>query len=872
MPNPPKPGQKPDLNPQQVNEPVPMHDAAEAQVTARAGTQVPGKRPANGKMPTQQPGKPVFVQRVVSGETFTVLAASRLELEDEFAGLYYTGNAPERVILMPPFEPKVLASMIMQNNVLAQCIEAMEVNIDGTGFELVPAEEPDPEEKRRAAAEAAEQAAAASGQLPQPGAKPMVPEQPPQGGEKTLTEQDSQTQPASDNPDGNLPPWMAKKAPFDRNAKRPTDNDPLNPTAPPKPQPLHDLARESQNGMVPGQQPNNPESADGYNNGKLQPTGHGQPVDGKPVDGTPTNAGVTRPEEQAREAGTPHEEIADPMKSMGGTGMAEDGEMDPEERKRIKAFFDQPYPNLSFVGIRRKLRRQMESIGYAFLEVLRNAKGDLVGLRNVETYNTRMVKLDEPVLVKKTVVRDGEEHELQMWDRERRFMQSVPGHPNQWTYFREYGSTRQVDRKTGYWESETNPVAADRRGGELMVFGVIPDSTSPYFLPRWINQMPSVVGSRKAEENNLDLLDAGGLPPAMIFVQGGTLGKQTADELRAYVSGKSKNRNRAVVCEVMSNSGSFDGAQTPPQVKVERFGSEKVNDSMFREYDKNTLEHVRTGFRLPPLFLGLAQDYNFATAYTAYMVAEAQVFQPERQKFDEYINATLMRELGAKTCKFRSLPMTLKNVEVQLQAMQLVAQTVDQAGMVDEVNKIAGTSLEFTQPPAPPAPMVPVDEHGAPMELPSDHPAINGDKNPFESKDKGKRPTIDRTPAPPVMPGTQMGQGPLPGERGAKVPKPNGASGPPSPGVATMPTPGNRIFPNNMQGFNRKSARELLTLVQKYLKAEGLTTKKFDFTEAEKARVYAEVDALSEADSQAFFELVSMTVYKTPKHADLCQH
>jgi capsid portal protein len=52
--------------------------------------------------------------------------------------------------------------------------------------------------------------------------------------------------------------------------------------------------------------------------------------------------------------------------------------------------------------------------------------------------------------------------------------------------------------------------------------------------------------------------------------------------------------------------------------------------------------------RLPPLFLGYAADYNFATAQTSYMVAEARVFEPERTEFDDLMNKTIIKELGSR--------------------------------------------------------------------------------------------------------------------------------------------------------------------------------------------------------------------------------
>jgi hypothetical protein len=300
-----------------------------------------------------------------------------------------------------------------------------------------------------------------------------------------------------------------------------------------------------------------------------------------------------------------------------------------------------------------------------------------------------------------------------------------------------------------------------------------------------------------------------------------------------------------VVVEVMPNSGSFDGTTSIPQVKVERFGSEKINDSLYSQYDKTCGEHIRMGFRLPPLFLGLPENYNFATAYTAYMIAEAQVFQPERQRFDEVINATLMKELGAKTCKFRSLPLTLKNVEVQIQALGLVSGQVDGAGLVDEVNKLAGLSLEYKEPPAPP------------MGMPGGPPQLDEEGNPIQPEEGG-----------------------APGEEAGKVPPqfqkkdPNSLSGgQPQPG-GNMPAvekkPGLGLSGGGGLGLKLKSdGMELVRLAKAYLRAEGLLAAKFEMSEETKDRVYKQVAELDEAQAAQFYEMVATMTLGNPGGANL---
>ena len=441
-----------------------------------------------------------FVQKSIGGDTYLVMAASQIQLEDEFASLYFTTQNQSNIFLMPPFDPIVLKNLVQTNNILNQCVEVMEVNIDGTGHEFVASK--DAQNKLDAK-------------------------------KKALKEKKKQDD-------------------FKQKLQQHTDTVKAQATPP-----------------------------------KIDPT------TGSPI---PAASPPPPPPEP------PEEDLGDGI--------------DDKERAIAESFFTEPYPGLSFIKMRRKLRREMEGVGYGFLEVLRNPVGEVVAMRNIETHNVRLVKLDAPVMVTKTLRRAGQDVELNLWVRERRFAQRVA--LKQLVYYKEFGASREVNRNNGQWEvlkaedgKPINPVMPADRGTELLMFGVHPDVQTAYYLPRWINQMPSVVGSRKAEEQNLEFFDAGGMPPAIIFVQGGVLAKDAADQLRNYLSGKNKHKYRAVVVEAQSSSGSLEAAGSV-QVKVERFGAEKANDAMFEKYDLRAKDHVRTGFRIPPMFLGDSKEYNFA--------------------------------------------------------------------------------------------------------------------------------------------------------------------------------------------------------------------------------------------------------------------
>ena len=374
-------------------------------------------------------------------------------------------------------------------------------------------------------------------------------------------------------------------------------------------------------------------------------------------------------------------------------------EEDEAEKTRLEDFFREPYPGKSMVEIRRALRRDIETAGNGYLEVIRNLADEIVMINWLDVQDMRLLRLGDVVEVQKVLDRDGQEMTVTIRTRERRYVQLVNGKS---IYFKEFGAGRDIHRGTGEWVKDGVRLPINLRGSEVIHFVGVKEPKTPYGSPRWISQLPSVLGSRKSEEHNLEFFDGGGIPPVLVIVQGGTLGREVKEDLKQHLSGVG-GRHRAAVVEAISTSGSLESAGTV-QVRVERFGAERQQDAMFSNYDKSCGENIRTSFRLPEMFIGMSGDMNFAVAYTAYMVAEAQVFFPERDEFDTVINTRIVRELGVRKYVFASLPVTLVDVQNQLKAIEYVRedQTVGGEEIIDVLNTITGLSFNYKEPPPPP--------------------------------------------------------------------------------------------------------------------------------------------------------------------------
>ena len=244
------------------------------------------------------------------------------------------------------------------------------------------------------------------------------------------------------------------------------------------------------------------------------------------------------------------------------------GEDDDEtEKTRLENFFKEPFPGKSMVEIRRSLRRDIETTGNGYLEVIRNLADEIVMINWLDVQDMRLLRLGDVVEVQKVLDRDGQEMTVTIRTRERRYVQLVNGKS---IYFKEFGAGRDIHRGTGEWVKDGARLPINLRGSEVIHFVGVKEPKTPYGSPRWISQLPSVLGSRKAEEHNLEFFDGGGIPPVLVIVQGGTLGREVKEDLKQHLSGIG-GRHRAAVVEAISTSGSLESAGTV-QVRVERFG------------------------------------------------------------------------------------------------------------------------------------------------------------------------------------------------------------------------------------------------------------------------------------------------------------
>lgn len=339
-----------------------------------------------------------------------------------------------------------------------------------------------------------------------------------------------------------------------------------------------------------------------------------------------------------------------------------------EERIKLTNLFSNCSIDDSFIGLRRKRRRDMETTGNSYWEVIRSPlTGEIDGFNHIPAHQMRLGLVDAEYTEfkrKKLVLVKGGEVQLMEEVAAKRFRTyaqvklgsrpraaAVGGVGGRIRRFKEFQDPRSIDCNTG--EVSATKLPPEREANEILHFKLY-SPRSPYGLPRFIGNLITIFGDRAADEINFTTLKNNNIPSMIVSVANGQLTEPSIQRMQEFVETQvqgSGNLSRFLIIEA---EGSFEGQESTAKVDVKPLVSEQMRDQMFQKYGENNADKIRRSFRLPPLFVGRASDYNRASADAARELADDQIFKPERDEFDELMNKRVLPEMGIRFHKFIS--------------------------------------------------------------------------------------------------------------------------------------------------------------------------------------------------------------------------
>lgn len=279
-----------------------------------------------------------------------------------------------------------------------------------------------------------------------------------------------------------------------------------------------------------------------------------------------------------------------------------------------------------------------ETYGIAYLEVLRNTKGEVEEICSLNAVYT----VEKSCLSDECVMSDFyyKGKKIARNRRFRKYRQQVNGKT---VYFKEFGDKRIMNKETGEYVSELD---SDKQANEILEFKL---GSMPYGRVRWLGQALNVDGSRKAENLNNNYFENGRHTPMAVIIKGGTLTDDSFEKLQTYmndIKGEA-GQHSFLLLEAEKNENSTNmQEEKQPDIELKSLADILQHDELFQDYLDNNRKKVQSAFRLPDLYVGYTTDFNRATAQTAMEVTEKQVFQTERQSLAWIINNKLLNEYG----------------------------------------------------------------------------------------------------------------------------------------------------------------------------------------------------------------------------------
>jgi PBSX family phage portal protein len=338
-----------------------------------------------------------------------------------------------------------------------------------------------------------------------------------------------------------------------------------------------------------------------------------------------------------------------------------------QERALVSNFFANAVlePTQTFTTLRESNRYDLETTGNAYVEVIPTLiSEEPAGLKHLPSWQIRLRKEDEEYTdfeVKRTVQDADGTWSIKAFPHRKRFRRFVQigDNTNDKVFFKEWGDPRDIDSRTG--DAVTDEVKGSEDWNDSFLATQIIHfklycSRSPYGIPRWIGNLFTIFGNRAAEVINYTTFRSNNIPAMMLMATNVQLTEASIDRIQKFVEERIQGDDNYSTILLIEGEPIGEGMKDPGTMKldVKELTQVQHTDALFVNYMNRNDDKIRRAFRLPPIFMGRADDYTRATADASRKVGEEQVFRPERNHEDAIWNQTILPSLGAANTLFRS--------------------------------------------------------------------------------------------------------------------------------------------------------------------------------------------------------------------------
>lgn len=339
-----------------------------------------------------------------------------------------------------------------------------------------------------------------------------------------------------------------------------------------------------------------------------------------------------------------------------------------KEKSEISAFLNQVNFDENITKLRKETRKNIEDCGNAYWELIPYmGKNGISSINRLKPQHIRMTNLDKRSTDVDLLYYDEYTKQIESRKMKKKFRRFVQIVGNKKTYFKEYGDPRNISCEDGKVIAEKDLPEAKKKGilANAVTHFKIGSDRTPYGIPRYIGNLFSIYGSRAADEINFITFQNNNIPSMLVMVSNGQMTEDSISRIQEFIDTKIKGSNNRSSFLILEAEPADDTSLNPGTMKLETkdLTSAQTEDQLFQEYDKNNADKVRRCFRLPPILVGKADDYGKDTAQESRKFADEQIFSPEREDFDVFMNRLLVANFSMKFHTFKSNSANLTNSE-----------------------------------------------------------------------------------------------------------------------------------------------------------------------------------------------------------------
>ena len=365
----------------------------------------------------------------------------------------------------------------------------------------------------------------------------------------------------------------------------------------------------------------------------------------------------------------------------------------------LNSFFTYPNgDNQSFVDLRASIEQDYEEVGYAAMELVPDAAGNLAELYWLPAPTLRLTAKDLNVTPFTQRILVGDQYQNK--DRKRKFRHIVQmDETNNKVFFREFGDPRNIKADDG----KVLGGSVDSDSANEALFFKQGRSWTPYGIPRYMPALMDMIGSAKASYVNYMFFDNKAIPPVVITVSGGTVPSKVVKRLEQLyakeVKGLDNYYNMLIIEAEPQPLGEVEGEKfANTKIDIKPMTQFMPTDANWLGYQNHITKVLEGLFRMPPIYSGGEASYNRATAFVAARLAEQQVFKPRREQWDYSMDTTILTRLESQYHRYVSRGAQTSDVIDTIRGILTIKEAMTVGDLIEMARTAQGKPIDDIPP------------------------------------------------------------------------------------------------------------------------------------------------------------------------------